>query len=112
MTTLSELLEQNLSAFFNQQDAKKRQAALNKLWAADGVLWSPEGTYIGYRAIEEAAASLLRRYPEFGFTAVGAFDEIPDAARMRWSFGAIGIPPALTGMDIVVAPEERYCRDV
>ena len=70
-------------------------------------MWSAEGTYLGLRAIGEAAANLLRRYPEFAFTAMGEIDEIPDAARMRWSFGAAGAAPALTGRDFVVASNGR-----
>ena len=107
MTGLSYLLERNLSSIFNQRDGKKRRAALRELWATDGVLWSAGGTYIGHRAIEQATAALLRSYPEFDFTVMGEVDEIPDAARMRWSFGAIGNPPAITGMDVVVASNER-----
>ena len=107
MTGLSNLLERNLSSIFNERDAKKRRAALKELWAVDGVLWSAGGTYIGYRAIEQATARVLRSYPEFNFTLVGEIDEIPEAARVRWSFGAIGIPPAITGMDVVVASNER-----
>ena len=107
MTTLSDLLQCNLLDISSQRDRKKRRAALKELWAPDGVMWSAEGTYLGLRAIEESAANLLRRYPEFAFTAVGEVDEIPDAARMRWSFGAAGTPPAITGMDVVVASNGR-----
>ena len=66
MTTVSDLLQRNLSDIFAQRDRKKRRAALKELWAPDGVMWSAEGTYLGFTAIEEAAANLLRRYPEFG----------------------------------------------
>ncbi len=107
MTLLSTLLERNLLSISNERDAKKRKAALKELWAADGVLWSAEGTYVGHRAIEQAAAGLLRRYPEYDFTPLGEIDEIPEAARMRWSFGAAGSPPAITGMDVVMAADGR-----
>ena len=105
MTELSLLLERNLMSIFNQRDARARRTALKQLWTAEGVLWSAEGTYMGRKEIEQAAADQLRRYPEFDFTLNGAIDEIPDAARVRWSFGAEGSPPAITGMDVVVASE-------
>ena len=75
--------------------------------AADGVLWSAEGTYVGLRAIEQAAAGLLRRHPEYNFLQVGEIDEIPDAARMRRAFGADGIVPAITGIDVINASDGR-----
>ena len=34
-------------------------------------------------------------------------DEIPDAARLRWAFGAAGSAPAIMGMDVVSASEGR-----
>ena len=78
---------------------------LKVLWAPDGVLWSAEGTYEGYQEIEQAVLDLLRRYPEFDFAFLGEIDEIPYDARVRWSFGALGISPAITGMDVLVAAE-------
>jgi len=107
MTELSDLLIRNLSSVFNQRDLRKRRRAIKELWSADGVLWSAEGTYIGYKAIEEAAASLLARYPEYDFSFIEEPNEIPGAARMRWSFGAPNTPPAITGMDMVVAEDGR-----
>ena len=107
MTRLSELLSRNLSSIFNQRDGKKRKAALRELWATDGVLWTAEGTYLGHKEIERAAAGLLRRYPEFDFALTGDIDEIPNAARSGWSLGVPGTPPALSGMDVLVASDGR-----
>ncbi len=74
MTILSSLLERNLLLIFNQRDGKKRKAILKELWATDGILWSAEGTYVGHRAIDQAAFSLPRRYPEYDFTPLGEID--------------------------------------
>lgn len=103
MTELSSLIERNISSIFNQRSARKRKAALKTLWSPNGVLWTARGSYMGHRNIERAIASLLQSYPEFDFTIVGKVDEIPDAARTRWSFGVIDAPPAITGMDVVLA---------
>ena len=107
MTSLSNLLKLNLIAVFNQRDTKKRRTALKELWEPDGVLWSAGGTYAGFKAIEQAASGILRNYPEFDFAVLGETDEIPNAARIRWSFGAPDTPPAITGMDVVVASNGR-----
>ncbi len=92
---------------FNERDGKRRRAALRKLWIADGVLWTAAGTYIGYKSIDSAAAETLRNYPEYDFFFVGEVDEIPDVARMRWSFGSAVNSPALSGLDIIVTSYGR-----
>ena len=107
MSKLTELLSRNLSSIFNERNDRKRRAALKELWAVDGVLWTAEGTYQGYKNIDRAANALLRRYPEFDFALTTKADEIPDAVRGRWSFGALGTPPAITGMDVVVIADGR-----
>ena len=103
MTLLAQLAERNILLVFNERNSNKRKATLKDLWTADSVFWSAKGTYIGYKAIDRAISSLLRSYPEFSFNLLGEVDEIPDAARMRWSFGAAGAPPAITGLDVLVA---------
>ncbi len=103
MTQLSQLAKRNVSNIFNQRNRKKRIAALKLLWTADSVWWSAAGTYIGFSAIEQAISDLLRSYPEFTFSLIGEADEIPEAARIRWSFGIAGASPAMTGLDVIVA---------
>ena len=102
MTLLSRIARENLSSIFNERDQKKRRSTLRKLWAVDAVLWTADGTYVGRSAVEKAVASALRRYPEFDFVESEETDEIPDVARMNWSFGAAGAPPAITGLDVIV----------
>ena len=110
MITLSSLLERNLTEVFNQRNGTKRLAALRAVWALNGILWSAEGTYVGLREVGKAAADLLRRFPEFQFTPVGVVDEIPEAARMRLSFGVSGSSPALTGLDVVTARDGKIVQ--
>ena len=110
MTHLASLIEQNLLGLFNQRNRHKRAATIKKLWATGGVFWSSEGTYIGHREIEDAAAALQRRFPEFDFAPVGDIDEIPRAARLRWSFGAPGRPPAITGLDVITTANGKIAH--
>ena len=62
---------------------------------------------MGYKGVEQAAAGLLRGYPEFDLAPMGESDEIPEAARMRWAFGAFGSPSTITVMDVVMASNGR-----
>jgi hypothetical protein len=113
MTLIASLAKQNLTSIFNQRDSKKRRAALKKFWAPHGVLRTADGTYIGQGAVDKAAASILRSYPEYGYSVLEAIDETPDAARMQWSFGASGAPPAISGLDVLVVSGGRIiamCR--
>ena len=66
-----------------------------------------DGTHIGQGTIESAVSNLLRRYPEFDFTAVRITDEVTGAGRLRWAFGAQGEPPAATGEDGALVAEGR-----
>ena len=100
MSKLTELLSRNLSSVLNERNGRKRRAALKELWAA-------EGTYLGHKNIDPCVDALLRRYPEFDFALTSKVDEIPEAVRGKWSFGARGAPPAITGMDVVVVADGR-----
>ncbi len=107
MESFSNLAARNLSSVFNQRNTRIRRAALRSLWAADGVLWTSDGTYIGYKAVDRAIASFLARFPEYDFQVVGEIDEIPDAARMRWALGTPGSTPAMTGLDVIVVAKGK-----
>jgi hypothetical protein len=102
MTSTEILLQRNLLSIFSQRSRQKRLKALSELWERDGILSAEDGTSVGYEAIDKAAGALLRKYPEFDFSALGGTDEIPGAARLRWRFGAKGEPPAVTGEHVAL----------
>jgi hypothetical protein len=102
MTEINRLLQQNLLSIFNERNAKKRRTALSTLWRHNGIFLAGDGSYTGLEEIGEAVGSLLSRYPEYAFTAVGVTDEIPGAGRLSWAFGSPGMSPAATGEDVVV----------
>ena len=107
MTKLSDLPRKNLYNVFSERNEARRRAALKEIWADEGVLWTSNGTYVGYQAISRAVATLLDAYPEYDFQPVGDVDEIPNVARLRWALGAMGFAPALTGLDVIVAVNGR-----
>ncbi len=100
MTEITDLLERNLSSVFNERNRLKRLSALQDVWAPNGVLAWEDGTHVGQSNIELAVSSLLRRYPEFDFTAIGITDEVAGAGRLRWAFGSSKERPAVTGEDV------------
>lgn len=59
--------------------AKEAAAGLRRTLGCRWVLWTADGTYVGYSAVEIAAADVLRRYPEFDSKAAGGIDEIQGA---------------------------------
>ena len=107
MGSLLSFAERNLLSIFNQGDAVKRRAALRRLWARDGVLWTSDGMYVGYKAVDRAVATYQGRYPEYDFRMVGEIDEIANAARVRWAFGSPRGVPAVTGLDVLVVRDGR-----
>lgn len=52
---IRELLNRNLEGVFGKGDAKRRRAAIDELWAEDGILYAPPGAIAGMTAPVMAA---------------------------------------------------------
>ena len=107
MTEITNLLARNLTDISNERNQVERLSAVQELWAKHGAMMVDDGTYLGHSEIEVAAGALLKRYPEFDFTPLGSTDEVSAAGRQRWTFGARGESPAITGEDVVLVSEGR-----
>lgn len=101
MATVSELLTANLHDVFGNRDAASRRAAIERTYSPDVTFTDPEGTAVGWDALEQKAAELLETVP-------GAFQFVEEGRRyvsethgaLAWGFGPVGAP-AVRGIDIV-----------
>jgi hypothetical protein len=100
-------MKDNLLSVFGERDGEKRRQVIAKIWATDGIFIDPDGPHVGHAALDEAIDQLLQKTPGFVFTELGAVDEIPGAGRLAWGFGPPGLPPAVTGLDVVVLADGR-----
>jgi len=101
MATVSELLTANLHDVFGNRDATSRRAAIERTYSPDVTFTDPEGTAVGWDALEQKAAELLETVP-------GAFQFVEEGRRyvsethgaLAWGFGPVGAP-AVRGIDVV-----------
>jgi hypothetical protein len=101
MATVSELLTANLHDVFGNRDAASRRAAIERTYSPDVTFTDPEGTAVGWDALEQKAAELLQTVP-------GAFQFVEEGRRyvsethgaLAWGFGPVGAP-AVRGIDVV-----------
>lgn len=96
-----ELLDRNLQEVFGENDDERRRAAIDELWAEDGVLYVPPGIVSGRDAIDKFAGDLRKTHPLFVYTPHGAPQVLHDAGRLAWGSGPSGEAPEYTGWDII-----------
>jgi hypothetical protein len=97
---LEHLMERNVSEVFGQRDSVRRKAAINESLAAACAFFDEDGETMGRDALNAKAERRLQENPRFVFRATGPADVIHDLGRVRWQFGAPGVPPAVTGVDV------------
>jgi hypothetical protein len=94
-------LQANLARVFNEHDAERRMIAIGDLYAADAILFEPDGVATGHAAINAAVTALLSSLPPgLAFTATGPALGHHDLGRLRWTSGPPGGLPVVSGMDI------------
>lgn len=101
MATVSELLTANLHDVFGNRDAASRRAAIERTYSPDVTFTDPEGTAVGWDALDQKAAALLEQVP-------GAFQFVEEGRRyvstthgaLAWGFGPVGAP-AVRGIDVI-----------
>jgi hypothetical protein len=100
------LMKRNLLGVFNERDAAKRHSMIAKLWDTKGIFIDPEGRWIGYEAISDAAEQLQRRFPNSAFSALADGDANFGVGRLPWGFGPPGEPRKITGIDVMAASDD------
>jgi hypothetical protein len=104
---VKDLMKQNLLGVFSERDAVKRRSLIAKIWDTKGIFIDPEGRYVGHAAINDAAEQLQRRFPDFAFSELADGDAYSGVGRLRWGFGPLSEPRKITGMDVLVASDDR-----
>ena len=101
------LMKQNLLGVFSERDAEKRRSLIAKIWDTKGIFIDPDGRYVGHTAINDAAEQVQRRFPDFAFSELGDGDAYSGVGRLPWGFGPPGEPRKMTGIDVLVASDDR-----
>jgi len=104
---IRELLDRNLQEVFGEGDAERRRAALEELWAEDGVLYGPSGPVVGREAIGQAAGVLRAMHPDYVYTPHGGPQALHNAGRLEWGSGPRGAAPVYTGSDVIIVRDAR-----
>ena len=106
--SIATLLTRNLQDVFGEGDAQRRRAAIDELWAEDGVFYAPDGIHRGRDAIDRNAGAIRATHPEFRYALLGTPEEVHGTAgRARWTSGKPGEPPAYAGTDFIVARDGK-----
>jgi hypothetical protein len=101
------LMKQNLLGVFSERDAEKRRSLIEKIWDTQGIFIDPHGRYVGHTAINDAAEQVQRRFPDFAFSELADGDAYSGVGRLPWGFGPPGEPRKMTGIDVLVASDDR-----
>jgi hypothetical protein len=101
------LMKQNLLGVFSDRDAEKRRSLIEKIWDTKGIFIDPHGRYVGHTAINDAAEQVQRRFPDFAFSELADGDAYSGVGRLPWGFGPPGEPRKMTGIDVLVASDDR-----
>jgi len=104
---IRELLDRNLQEVFGESDDERRRAAIDELWAEDGILYVPPGMIVGRGAIDKFAGELRATHPNFVYTPHGTPQVLHDAGRLAWGSGPRGEAPEYTGWDVITVRDGR-----
>jgi hypothetical protein len=106
--SISNLLIRNLRDVFGENDPARRRAAIDELWAEDGVFYDPsKGAIRGRDEIDRVADAVKATHPEFRYQPIAEPEESGDGGRVRWVSGRPGEVPAYAGTDFIISRDGR-----
>jgi hypothetical protein len=106
--TISTLLKRNLQEVFGENDPARRRAAIDELWAEDGVFYDPtKGVHRGRDAIDRVAGAIKATHPDFRYQHIAESEESGNGGRLQWVSGRPGEAPAYAGTDFIIARDGR-----
>ncbi|MDQ2780099.1 MAG: nuclear transport factor 2 family protein [Pseudomonadota bacterium] len=98
MSDLATLIDAHLFAYADP-DAKRRSAAVQRLWAEEGRLIDPPLTATGRDAISHQAELLLKQFPGHRFVRSSGIDSHHGQARYAWQLRDPAGSLVLEGVD-------------
>ena len=106
--SISTLLIRNLHDVFGENDPACRRAAIDELWAEDGVFYDPsKGAIRGRDEIDRIAGAIRATHPDFRYQPIAEPEELGNGGRVQWVSGRPGEAPAYAGTDFIIARDGR-----
>ena len=81
----------------------RRRAAIDEIWAEDGVFYEPNGVYRGREEIDRVAGAIKATHPDFRYQPIAQPEELGNSGRVQWVSGRPGDAPAYAGTDFIIA---------
>ena len=102
--SISTLLTRNLQDVFGENDPARRRAAIDEIWAEDGVFYDPQsGAHRGRDEIDRVAGAIKATHPDFRYQLIAEPEELGNAGRVPWVSGRPGEAPSYAGSDFIIA---------
>jgi hypothetical protein len=102
--SLSALLTRNLNDVFGENDPVRRRAAIDEIWAEDGVFYDPNSSaHRGRDEIARIAGVIKAKHRDFRYQPIAKPEELGNAGRVPWVSGRPGEAPAYAGTDFLIA---------
>jgi SnoaL-like domain len=105
--SISTLLTRNLHDVFGENDPARRRAAIDEIWAEDGVFYEPNGVYRGREEIDRVAGAIKATHPDFRYQPIAEPVELGNGGRLQWVSGRPGDAPTYAGTDFIIARDGR-----
>lgn len=104
--TVIELMEANLLEVFNERDAQRRAAAIERTYAPN-VRWTDdEGIVVGRDALDTKAIALQSQLEGLVFTKAGPVHQTLGFGYLAWELGPDGGEPVATGFDVAIVRDD------
>ena len=106
--SISTLLIRKLRDVFGENDPTRRRAAIDEIWAEDGVFYDPNsGAHRGQDEIDRVAGAIKATHPDFRYQPITEPEESGNGGLVRWVSGRPGEAPAYAGTDFIIARDGR-----
>ena len=106
--SISTLLTRNLQEVFGENDATRRRAAIDEIYAEECAFYDPtSGVYRGRDEIDRVAGAIRATHPDFRYQPIAKPEELGNGGRIQWVSGRPGEPPAYAGTDFIIVRDGR-----